>query len=144
MSRPSTSRSCPAATVAVPSPGAGRSASRGAVHELLPGSSAQTIEYGQLGTGMSWSIPRPQPAGDVDGQDKSAVGSPRQRTRCQREPQPIGVDSTMGHTGVESAAAAAVDGFQCMHRLAQALGVTLNLCRPSPPTREALRAVGLG
>lgn len=33
--------------------------SRGAVHELRPGSSAQMTEYGQPGTGMWWSLPRP-------------------------------------------------------------------------------------
>ena len=40
-------------------PRARRSASKGAVHELRPGSSAQMIEYGQPGTGMCWSLPRP-------------------------------------------------------------------------------------
>lgn len=117
------------------SPGARWSAFRSAVHKLRPGSSARVIEYGQPGTG--------QPAGDVDGQDKPAVCSPRQRTRCQREPQPIGVDPARGHTGEEPSVAAAVDGFHHIG-LAQALGVTLNLCRPSPPTRAAQRAVGLG
>lgn len=55
----SRSRSCRAVTVAVSSPGASRSASSGAVHELRPGSSAQTMEYGQPGTGMCWSLPLP-------------------------------------------------------------------------------------
>lgn len=32
---------------------------QGAVQELRPGSSAQMIEYGQPGTGMCWSLPRP-------------------------------------------------------------------------------------
>jgi hypothetical protein len=59
MSRPITSRSWAAVIVAVSSPGASRRASSGAVQELRPVSNAVTSEYGQPGTPMWVSLPRP-------------------------------------------------------------------------------------
>jgi hypothetical protein len=49
-----------------------------------------------------------QPAGDVDGQDQSAVGSPWQWHRGQGPLQPAGIDPAMDEGGVEPTMAAAV------------------------------------
>ncbi|GDY80243.1 hypothetical protein SAV31267_097280 [Streptomyces avermitilis] len=50
----------------------------------------------------------PQPAGDIDGQDQPAVGSPWQWDFGQCPPQPAGIDASTGQGGVEAAMASAV------------------------------------
>ena len=58
-SRPATSRSWPAVTSVASSSGPGRTASSGAVHEVAPGPSAATTEYGQPGIICPALRPRP-------------------------------------------------------------------------------------
>jgi len=58
-SRPVTSRSWAAVTSVSSSSGPSRTASSGAVHELAPGPSAATNEYGQPGTCCPAWRPRP-------------------------------------------------------------------------------------
>jgi hypothetical protein len=54
-----TSPSCPAVTAVVSSAGPRRTASRTAVHDVRPVSSAATIEYGQPGISWAWLRARP-------------------------------------------------------------------------------------
>ncbi len=54
-----TARTWTTVAAATSSPGPSRTASNTTVHELRPGSSAMTIEYGQPGT--IWCLPSPRP-----------------------------------------------------------------------------------
>ena len=58
MIRPATSRIWPAVTAVASSAGPSRTASSGLVHDVRPGSSAATSEYGQ--PGIICAFPRPR------------------------------------------------------------------------------------
>ena len=54
-----TSRIWAAVTAVASSAGPSRTASSGSVHEVRPGSSAATTEYGQPGISCAFPLPRP-------------------------------------------------------------------------------------
>ena len=58
MSRATTSRTWTAVTSVASSAGPSRTASSGSVHDVRPGSSATTKEYGQPGISCAFPLPR--------------------------------------------------------------------------------------
>ena len=103
-----TSRTCPAVTAVASSAGPSRTASSGRIHDVRPGSSAATSEYGQPGIICALPFParvavaeqplragdrvRPQPVAHVHRQPDPPVIPGRQRQRRQRPPQPGDAD----------------------------------------------------